>query len=99
MLEELAGDLAFGIVTLRSRAARERAEQELTLLGFALDNVREAALLCDDQGLFRISAGYAQQRAQDRSQGETIFREQPSAYRESRAEGVSRSCSTSSVFA
>jgi len=29
LLEELAGDLAFGIVTLRSRAARERAEQKL----------------------------------------------------------------------
>ena len=29
LLEELAGDLAFGIVTLRSRAARERAEQGL----------------------------------------------------------------------
>ena len=53
LLEELAGDLAFGIVTLRSRAARERAEQELALLGFALDNVHEAALLSDEQGLFR----------------------------------------------
>jgi len=53
MLEELAGDLAFGIVTLRSRAARQRAEQELALLGFALDNVREAALLSDEQGLLR----------------------------------------------
>ena len=29
LLEELAGDLAFGIVTLRSRAARERAEQKV----------------------------------------------------------------------
>jgi hypothetical protein len=29
LLEELAADLAFGIVTLRSRAARERAEQGL----------------------------------------------------------------------
>ncbi len=29
MLEELAGDLAFGIVTLRSRAARKQAEQAL----------------------------------------------------------------------
>jgi PAS domain S-box-containing protein len=29
LLEELAGDLAFGIVTLRSRAARARAEQAL----------------------------------------------------------------------
>ncbi len=29
LLEELAGDLAFGIVTLRSRAARKRAEEAL----------------------------------------------------------------------
>src|SRR5271157_5752473 len=32
LLEELADDLAFGIVTLRSRAARERAEQEAAFL-------------------------------------------------------------------
>jgi PAS domain S-box-containing protein len=50
LLEELAGDMAFGIVTLRSRAARERAEQEVALLRFALENVREAALLIDDTG-------------------------------------------------
>src|SRR5271165_5195499 len=53
LLEELAGDLAFGIVTLRSEAARKRAEQEVTLLSFALDRVREAALLVDDTGRFR----------------------------------------------
>ena len=53
LLEELAGDLAFGIVTLRSRAARKRAEQEVALLSFALDKVREAAFLIDDGGRFR----------------------------------------------
>jgi PAS domain S-box-containing protein len=53
LLEELAADLAFGIVTLRSRAARERAEQEVALLSFALDNVREAAFLIDDRGRFQ----------------------------------------------
>jgi len=52
LLEELAGDLAFGIVTLRSRAARERAEQGVALLSFALDKVREAAFLTDDKGRF-----------------------------------------------
>ena len=52
LLEELAGDLAFGIVSLRSRAARERAEQEVALLSFALDNVREAAYLIDDSGRY-----------------------------------------------
>jgi PAS domain S-box-containing protein len=44
--------LAFGIVTLRSRAARERAEQGVALLSFALDKVREAAFLTDDKGRF-----------------------------------------------
>jgi len=52
LLEELAADLAFGIITLRSRAARQRAEQEVSLLSFALDKVREAALLIDDRGRF-----------------------------------------------
>jgi len=53
LLEELAADLAFGIVTLRSQAARKRAEQEVTLLSFAVDNVREAAFLLDDAGRVR----------------------------------------------
>jgi PAS domain S-box-containing protein len=52
LLEELAADLAFGIVTLRSRAARQRAEQEVALLSSALDKVREAAFLIDDRGRF-----------------------------------------------
>jgi PAS domain S-box-containing protein len=50
LLEELAGDLAFGIAALRSRAAREQAEQKVSLLNFALDRVREAAFLIDEQG-------------------------------------------------
>jgi len=53
LLEELSGDLAFGIVTLRSRAARERAEQEVALLSFALDKGHEAAFLIDDTARFR----------------------------------------------
>src|SRR5208283_3942670 len=52
LLEELAADLAFGIVTLRSQAARKRAEQEVALLSFALDKVGETALLVDDRGRF-----------------------------------------------
>ena len=55
LLEELAGDLAFGIVTLRSRAARERAEQEVSLLSFALDNVHEAAFLLDGARLCYVN--------------------------------------------
>ena len=53
LLEELAGDMAFGIITQRSRAARKQAEQEVALLSFALDNVREAAFLVDETGCFR----------------------------------------------
>src|SRR5271165_1326916 len=53
LLEELAGDMAFGVVTLRSQAARKQAEQELTLLSFAMDNVHEAALLVDEKGRFQ----------------------------------------------
>ena len=52
LLEELAADLAFGIVTLRSREARKQAEQEVALLSFALNNVREVALLIDQSGRF-----------------------------------------------
>src|SRR5271166_933888 len=52
LLEELAADLAFGIVTLRSQAARKQAEQEVALLSFALDKVGETALLVDDRGRF-----------------------------------------------
>jgi PAS domain S-box-containing protein len=55
LLEELAGDLAFGIVTLRTRAARDRAKGEVGLLSFALDNVREAAFLIDDRGRFKYA--------------------------------------------
>jgi hypothetical protein len=55
LLEELAGDLAFGIVTLRSWAARERAEQQVALLSFALDNVRDVALLIDKSGRFHYA--------------------------------------------
>ena len=52
LLEELAHDLAFGIITQRTRAERKRAEQQVSLLRFALDNVREAAYLIDEKGLF-----------------------------------------------
>jgi hypothetical protein len=52
LLEELAGDMAFGIVNLRSQAAHKQAQQEVTLLSFALDHVREAAFLTDDTGRF-----------------------------------------------
>jgi len=53
LLDELVADLAFGIVTLRSQAARKQAEQANTLLTFALDNTRDAALLTDDEGYFQ----------------------------------------------
>jgi PAS domain S-box-containing protein len=52
LLEELAGDLAFGIRAVRTRIARKVAEQSSSLLGFALDNVQEAAFLIDETARF-----------------------------------------------
>jgi PAS domain S-box-containing protein len=53
LLEELAGDLAFGLVTLRTRAERKRAEQSLALMSVALNNVREAAFLIGPDSRFQ----------------------------------------------
>jgi PAS domain S-box-containing protein len=52
LLEELAGDLAFGVNVLRARNARREAERRIALLSFALDNVREAAYLTDEKAHF-----------------------------------------------
>ncbi len=54
LLEELAGDLAYGITTLRHRAERKRAGEDLALLSFALNNVREAAFLIDETAHFHF---------------------------------------------
>jgi PAS domain S-box-containing protein len=52
LMEELAGDLAFGIMVLRARRARKQAERSIALLSFALNNVHEAAFLADEKGCF-----------------------------------------------
>jgi PAS domain S-box-containing protein len=52
LLEELAGDLAFGIMVLRARIERARAEQTAALMSFALNNVHEAAFLIDEDARF-----------------------------------------------
>jgi PAS domain S-box-containing protein len=52
LLEEMAGDLAYGIVNLRSRAARKQAEQELILLSSALAKVTDETYLVDETGRF-----------------------------------------------
>ncbi len=62
LLEELAGDLAFGIVTLRSRATREQAEQKVALLSFAMDKGHDAAFLLDETGRFEYVNEAACQR-------------------------------------
>jgi PAS domain S-box-containing protein len=54
LMEELAGDLAFGIVTLRTSAERRQAEERLRLLDFAVNHVREAAFLTDENGRFHF---------------------------------------------
>jgi len=52
LLEELAGDLAFGIQALRNRDARRESERDIALLSFALNSVHEAAYLIDEQAHF-----------------------------------------------
>ncbi|OQX20751.1 MAG: hypothetical protein BWK76_00105 [Desulfobulbaceae bacterium A2] len=52
LMEELAGDLAFGIQALRNRIARKESEQRITLLSFALNSVHEATFLIDEQARF-----------------------------------------------
>ncbi|HVN22933.1 MAG TPA: AAA family ATPase, partial [Syntrophorhabdales bacterium] len=54
LMEELAGDLAFGINVLRTRAERKRVEREIALLSFALNNVQEAAYLIEENARFRF---------------------------------------------
>jgi PAS domain S-box-containing protein len=53
MLEELAADLAFGITVIRARIKRNQTEKMLALRSFALNTVREAVFLIDEQGRFR----------------------------------------------
>jgi PAS domain S-box-containing protein len=52
LLEELAGNLAFGICVMRTRIARKQADQDVALMSFALDNVHEAAFLIDEHARF-----------------------------------------------
>ncbi len=53
LMEELAGDLAFGIQALRNRTLRKESERNVALLSFALNSVQEAAFLIDEQARFR----------------------------------------------
>ncbi len=52
LLDELAGNLAFGICVLRTRAARKQADQDVALMNFALNNIGEAAFLIDEHARF-----------------------------------------------
>ena len=54
LMQELAGDLAFGINAMRTRAERKRAEQEIALLSFALQNVHDAAFLIEENSRFHF---------------------------------------------
>ncbi len=53
LMEELAGDLAFGIQALRNRILRKESERNIALLSFALNSVQEAAFLIDEQARFQ----------------------------------------------
>jgi PAS domain S-box-containing protein len=52
LLDELAGNLAFGISVLRTRTARKQADQDVALMSVALNNVREAAFLINAHSRF-----------------------------------------------
>lgn len=52
LLEELAGDLASGILMLRARKVSEQSERRIALLSFALNSVHEAAFLIDRSARF-----------------------------------------------
>ena len=56
LLDELAGDLAFGIVVLRARDERKRAEEALRqseeLLRVTLTNILDPVFITDDDGKF-----------------------------------------------
>jgi PAS domain S-box-containing protein len=54
LIEELAGDLAFGITTLRTRVERTLAQKEIALLSFAMNSVHETAYLIDEDGRFSL---------------------------------------------
>lgn len=53
LMEELAGDLAFGIQALRNRILRKESERNIALLSFALNSVQEGAFLIDEQARFQ----------------------------------------------
>ena len=52
LLEELAGDLAYGLTTLRERQAQDAARRQIALLSAALNGVHEAAYIFDEDGGF-----------------------------------------------
>ncbi|MRR06088.1 MAG: PAS domain S-box protein [Deltaproteobacteria bacterium] len=54
LLELLAGDLSFGINVLRARNTHKESDQRIALLSFALNNVREAAVLIDESACFQF---------------------------------------------
>lgn len=66
LLDELAGDLAYGVETLRDRAARVAAERERTLLAAAIDGAGLAIMVLDTKtrieyvnSAFEHMTGYA----------------------------------------
>jgi signal transduction histidine kinase/ABC-type uncharacterized transport system substrate-binding protein/putative methionine-R-sulfoxide reductase with GAF domain len=56
LLEELVGDLAFGIMVLRTRTERKRAEEALKRIEWMLSKKHTVAMAEDDQGYGDLTA-------------------------------------------
>ena len=53
LLEQLAGDLSFGIATLRMNAERKKAEQQIMLLASVIEQSMEGLILFDSDGAIK----------------------------------------------
>ena len=71
LLSELADDLSFGIDTLRTRAERQRAEEQLRLTQFSLEHASDPVFWMDSQGRI-VYANTAACRSLGRSQEELL---------------------------
>ena len=72
LLEELAGDIAFGIDALRTRAQRARGEEQLKRFRVAMDATVDAVYLVDRASMRFIDLNEAACRMQDRTREELL---------------------------
>jgi PAS domain S-box-containing protein len=84
LLEELSGDLAFGVTTLRARAKHTQAEEALReseeLFRITLENILDPMLITNDSGAFTFISpnvplvlGYSMEEIQTMGNVSTLF--------------------------